>query len=329
MCIPTFNKASLLRDSIQSVLCQTFKDYELLVLDDASTDDTPLVVKAFGDSRIRYIRHTENIGLPANFNECLRKARADYVIIFHDDDVMLPELLECEVSTLESNPDVAFVHAAVQVIDANGRVYSVPPNKWPPLTEGTEFVRLFCTSFDYGVTMPSVMMRKSIALSLGGFNETFPSSLDADLWNRLAFQGKVAFLNRVLLSNRIHSGQTTRTILMRKFQMLDDRIRFAKETCRLLQNHNVDIDRSINHHLSRQISSDLTQLRRQGASSEQIVRYFRAAVRLDRRAVLSLRLLVYLPLALLPVSIVRALKKLHGRWFLWRHPSGYRWNNSI
>ena len=329
VCIPTFNKASFLRESIQSVLCQTFEDYELVVLDDASTDDTPIVVKAFGDYRIKYIRHTENIGLPANFNECLRKARADYVIIFHDDDVMLPELLECEVSTLESYPEVAFVHAPVQVIDADGCVYSVPPNKWPPLTEGTEFVKLFCSSFDYGVTMSSVMMRKSIALSLGGFNETFPFSLDANLWQRMAFQGKVAFVNRILLSNRVHSGQTTRKVLMHRSQMLGDRIRFAEETRRLLLDHHVNIDRSISRQLSRHISSDLTQLRCQGANSEQIVRYFWAAVRLDRRAVLSLRLLVYLPLALLPMSLVRALKKLHGRWFLWRHHGGFRWKNSI
>jgi hypothetical protein len=111
--------------------------------------------------------------------------------------------------------------------------------------------------------------------------------------------------------------------------MLDDRIRFAKETRRLLLDHNVNIDRSISHRLSYMISSDLTQLRSQGANSEQILRYFWTAVRLDRRAVLSVRLLVYLSVALLPMSLVRALKKLHGRWFLWRYGGRYRWKNSI
>jgi glycosyltransferase involved in cell wall biosynthesis len=120
VCIPTFNKSRFLRESIQSVMSQAFADYELVVIDDASTDDTPSIVSSFRDQRIRYIRHEGNIRLPANFDECLRTGRCEFIIIFHDDDIVLRDLLGREFEVLYSVTVVRQRHAGVSVARNHG-----------------------------------------------------------------------------------------------------------------------------------------------------------------------------------------------------------------
>ena len=103
MGIPTYNHATYLRESIQSVLDQTFPDFELIIVDDASVDDTPEIVQSFGDKRIRCYRNLKNIGQTPNWNRCLELARGEYITIFHDDDVMLPENLSMKVKAFENH----------------------------------------------------------------------------------------------------------------------------------------------------------------------------------------------------------------------------------
>ena len=323
VCIPTFNKSRFLRESIQSVLSQSFADFELAVIDDASTDDTPAVVASFQDQRIRHIRHERNIGLQANFNECLRTGQCEFIVIFHDDDVMLGDLLGREFEVLKSAGDVVLVHCGAQLVDENGTVYSVPTQKWPSLTRGLDFVRRYWGSRECGVTMPSVMLRRSVALRLGGFNEELKYSLDADLWQRMAFEGKVAFVDEILLSNRIHSGQTTSRILKDRLQMLVERHKYATATRELVARHHANIDSTIQRKLTAQVAADLTDLRSLGEPLGGIFRYLIEAVRRRPRSLLSLRLNAYLLLACMPGKAVKALKRLHGkrlrRTYLQRH----------
>ena len=313
VCIPTFNRSRLLRESMQSVLSQAFEDFELVVIDDASTDDTPGVVSSIRDRRIRYIRHQRNIALRANFNECLRTGRCEFIIIFHDDDVMLPDLLGRELEVFESAPDIVLVHCAAQLIDGDGVVYSVPRQKWPPLTQGLDFVRRYWASRDCGVAMPSVMLRRRVALKLGGFNEELKYSLDAELWQRMAFEGKIAFVEEVLLSNRIHAGQATSKILTDRLQMLVERHKYAEATRELVARHDANIDSLISRLLTINAAADLTDLRGLGEPLGVIFRYFVEITRRHPRSLLGLRLYGYLLLACLPGRVVKALKKLHGR----------------
>ncbi len=313
VCIPTFNRSRFLRESIRSVLSQTFADFELIVVDNASTDGTPEVVSSFQDRRIRYIRHERNIGLQANLNECLRTGQCEFVIIFHDDDIMLRDLLGREFEVLKSASDVVLVHCAAQLVDEEGEIYSVPGQKWPSLTQGLDFVRRYWGSRDCGVTAPSVMLRRSVALRLGGFKEDLNYSLDADLWQRMAFEGQVAFLDEVLLYNRIHSGQTTSRILKDRLQMLVERHKYAMATRELLIRHHARIDSLIRRQLTATVAADLTDLRSLGEPLRAIFRYFKEAVQRHPRSLLSLRLYGYLVLACLPGRAVRALKRLHGR----------------
>jgi hypothetical protein len=315
VCLPTFNKARYLPAAIESVLAQEFRDYELLIVDDASTDHTGEVVQGFRDSRLRYVRNPENIGLVGNWNRCLEMARAEYSIIFHDDDVMLPGLLRREVEVLETNPEVVLVHTAAQAIDASGAVFFVgPPHSWPALTSGLEFVTRYWSLNESHVVMPSAMFRKPLALKLGAFNLDLKLSADADMWQRLAFEGQVAFLDEVLISNRVHAAQTTQTILTNALQMLDERLKLAHATRKLVAAHGGNLDRDIARLLSRELATDLPELRRWNASIPHVLQYGRAASRVHPQVLHSFRFMTYFLLAILPPSVIRWLKRLHIRW---------------
>jgi glycosyltransferase involved in cell wall biosynthesis len=312
VCLPTFNKARYLPTAIESVLAQEFRDYELLVVDDASPVDPTSLVLSFRDSRIRYSRNPHNLGLVENWNHCLEMARGDYAMIFHDDDVMLPGLLRREVEILESNPGVVLVHAAAQAIDADGGVFSVTrPHSWPAFSRGLDFIACYWTR-GY-VVMPSAMFRRALALELGAFNPNLRLSGDADLWQRLAFEGQVAFLDELLISNRVHASQTTQKILANSLQMLEERLKLAQATHDLVALHGGNLDREIGRQVSKLLAIDLAELRKWDASLPHVLRYGRAAARAHPQVLHSPRFMLYFGLALLPPSAIRWLKKLHVR----------------
>ena len=109
VCIPTYNRAHYLLYSVNSVLKQTYTDFELIICDDGSPDQTSAVVSQWNDDRIRYIRHPENIGRSRNMRSGFDAATGDYFIKFDDDDALTPEFLEKTVAILDAQPSVDFV----------------------------------------------------------------------------------------------------------------------------------------------------------------------------------------------------------------------------
>ena len=312
VCLPTFNKARYLPAAIESVLAQEFRDYELLIVDDASPADPTDLVLGFRDSRIRFSRNLQNLGLVENWNHCLEMARGDYAIIFHDDDVMLPALLRREVEVMETNPQVVLVHTAAQAIDAGGNDVCVTrPHSWPPLAGGLDFVACYWTQ-GY-VVMPTAMFRRSLAVKLGAFNAELRMSADADLWQRLAFEGRVAFLDELLISNRIHAAQTTQKILTNSMQMLEERLKLARATRKLVRSHGGSLDREIDRLLSWELTTDLLELRRYNASIPHAWRFGLASARAHPQLLYSPRFVLYFVLAILPPPVIRWLKGLHIR----------------
>jgi len=111
VCIPTYNCGNFLSHAIDSVLNQTFTDYELIICDNASIDDTEEIVKSYSDRRIRYFRNPTNLGMVGNWNRCIEKSTGKHVYILHADDLMLPENLDEKVRILDSNHSVGLVHS--------------------------------------------------------------------------------------------------------------------------------------------------------------------------------------------------------------------------
>ncbi len=207
VCIPTYNRASLLRETIQSVLSQTFEEFELIVSDNASNDSTEDVVNSFKDNRIQYIKNERNIGLVGNFNQCLALAKGEYVTVFHDDDLMLPDNLVVKVRALDLNPGVGFVHSKVHIIDECGAIlhYNTSLDNLQTgdsIESGRDFLRRSLLS-DNLVYPTSVLIRKECYLKLGGFSDKVHFTTDFEYWMRISTNYDVMFLAKPLIKYRM------------------------------------------------------------------------------------------------------------------------------
>jgi Glycosyl transferase family 2 len=216
VCVPAFNGARYIGAALRSVLAQTFRDFELLVVDDASIDGTRPVVEAVRDERVRLVANRFRLGLVANWNRCLELSRGRYVTLFHQDDLMAPENLEAKVRFLEAEPTVGFVHSNVTQIDADGRWLS---ESWSEPSgaddegrhEGAIYFRRLLSGGN-PVCAPSVLVRRAVFDQVGGFDPRLPFAADWEMWMRIALFHDVGYLARSLVSYRRHGAMETQTL---------------------------------------------------------------------------------------------------------------------
>src|SRR5215208_4529782 len=171
--VPTRNRGGWLRGGIEAALAQTYEDFELLVADNASTDETPDVVASFDDPRVRYVRRPTDVGLVENHNAGLASIDSDYVIIVPDDDLMYPQLLERTVPILDRIPRAGMVHTSIDMLDPDGATIAAGVNWTMGLTQttiepGASFIREQM-KYSCRVCASTALMRRS-ALPLGYFN---------------------------------------------------------------------------------------------------------------------------------------------------------------
>jgi glycosyltransferase involved in cell wall biosynthesis len=235
VCIPTYNRANLLREAMKSVLAQTFDDFELIVRDNASEDDTESVVKSFSDKRIRYFKNPQNLGHRANWNSCLRVARGNYIATLSDDDMMLPENLAKKVEVLRRNPQVGLVHSKYHLIDQEGRIIEYDTN-WghgPDRTlDALERPEDLLTAFLNTINLPTVLFRRACYERLGGFSDQIEFAYDWEYWMRIAIYYDVAFLAQPLVKWRIHSGSMTKTCVRNPVVQLREDLAAKREVFR-------------------------------------------------------------------------------------------------
>ncbi len=158
--IPTWNRSRLVRDAIDSVLSQTFSDWDLVVLDNASTDDTVAMVEAYADPRIRLIRHEQNMGLVKNVNSALKAgAESRYTALLMSDDVMYPTNLERKVDFLDRHPEAGMVHSAYKLVGNDGNVLSeLSSMAWPNQNDSIESSTVFMRrSFEFPCSRVDVL----------------------------------------------------------------------------------------------------------------------------------------------------------------------------
>lgn len=231
VCLPTYNRAVYLAQSLSSVLAQTFQDFEVIVSDNCSVDHTGEVVRAVADPRVRYIRNETNIGLFRNMNQCLDLARGEYVCILHDDDLYAPRFLEREIHMLDEHPSAGFVHSAAYQIDSAGarltlcRSYS----KDCLLDGNEEFVRYLR---GHNVWFPTVMVRRELYRQVGGFDPSFLCS-DFLMWLRLSLRADVAYIAEPLAGIRVHAAALSSSISPQRwceefFDIVDQGFRLAE-----------------------------------------------------------------------------------------------------
>jgi glycosyltransferase involved in cell wall biosynthesis len=214
--IPTYNQAQYLVEAVESVLAQTYKNIEIIVVDDGSTDGTEEVLSPYMD-RIRYF-YQENRGCAAARNVGIRHARGKYLSFLDHDDIFLPEKIELQVRFLEENYEYGFVHSNFYIFNENDQEVRIRHQVPPP--SGYVFPRLFMGSFIGCLTM---FMRKKCIEKSGGFDEQRQTCSDCDLWLRVARHFKGAYIHKVLAVYRFHaSSVSTNHILVaeEKFKIL-------------------------------------------------------------------------------------------------------------
>lgn len=196
-------KEEYLRAAIESILNQTFRDFELLILDDCPDDSREALVKSYDDARIVYRRNERNLGITPSRNRLMELARGEYLAVFDHDDVSLPTRLEKEVAYLDAHPDVGVVSSWVGEVADPKDVTRQPEND--------EDIRL-ALMWDCPVTHPASMLRKSVLEANGiRYEAYFSPAEDYGLWCRLVGVTKFHNLPEVLFLYRSHADNTSKT----------------------------------------------------------------------------------------------------------------------
>ena len=191
-----------LREAIESILSQTFEDFEFLILDDCPEDDREEIIKSYKDKRIKYYKNEKNLGITPSRNKLIDMAKGEYLAIFDHDDISLPTRLEKQVAYLDEHPECGVVGCKTQRM-SNGKQSKNPTNDH----EIKLALMRVCA-----LTHPASMIRKSVLINNNiRYEERFSPAEDYALWCRLI--GKTKFYNipKVLMKYRIHDNNTTKT----------------------------------------------------------------------------------------------------------------------
>ncbi|NVN89334.1 MAG: glycosyltransferase family 2 protein [Desulfuromonadales bacterium] len=212
VCIPTFKYGRFIAETIESILCQTCTDFELLIIDDNSPDDTADIVSRYAqqDARIRFSVNPENLGMVKNWNYCLSQARGDYIkFVFGDDLLAAPDALNRMVSRLDSDQTISLVASARYLIDERSAVLSELSGFSKDCTLSGPDVINYCLSRQKNlIGEPSVtMFRRNQATR--GFNENYQQIVDLEMWFHLLEQGRFSYISDRLCSFRVHQKQQT------------------------------------------------------------------------------------------------------------------------
>lgn len=204
--VPVYNAASYLRETLDSIVAQSYPNLEVLVADDASTDGSVEIAESYGDP-VEVIRRERNLGAFPNAYEAMVDAEGAFVCFFNADDIYHPEIVERELSFLRNHPDVGMVLSMDLSIDGEGRVYGridlprgVEPRRPMDHREVLRWLMIHKNTF---LRTPSAMIRKSVFDEVGPFREgKFSHAADLDMWLRLARVRPLAILDEHLFGYR-------------------------------------------------------------------------------------------------------------------------------
>jgi glycosyltransferase involved in cell wall biosynthesis len=203
--MPVYNGSRYLRQAIESILCQTRSDFEFLIINDGSNDNSRDIILSFDDPRIRLVDNPSNIGLTKSLNRGLQLARTEYIARQDADDISYPERLERQVKFLDEYPDVALLGTRARAIDENGKPRKVNLLRIPLGLLAIRWYLIFQNAFIHS----SVVFRRSIVWEqLGGYDVSFVKAQDYELWSRTTQSYKVENLLDVLLDHRFEYGST-------------------------------------------------------------------------------------------------------------------------
>jgi hypothetical protein len=208
--MPLHNGERYVRQAIESLCAQTYPDWELIVVDDASTDNSYAIARSFKSPKIKTIRTDRNLGHAAAANRAIGISSGAYIARLDCDDVCLPQRLEKQVNFLQRHASIGVIGARAQTLDDNGCVVMEKPTPHPFPEEPSHIAwRLLWHNC---IVHSSVMLRKESFNEAGGYDETFWYASDHELWSRMSFFSEFCQLPEVLVQYRQHGGAQTATL---------------------------------------------------------------------------------------------------------------------
>lgn len=193
-----YNGEKYLKEAIESIFNQSFGDFEFIIVDDGSSDNTLKILKEYAkkNSRVKIIKNKNNIGLTKSLNKAIQDAKGEYIARMDADDISLPKRLEKQVKFMEKNPKVGLLGAAYYQMNSKGEI--VGKNIFPISNKKLQKVLIKYNHFFHA----SVMIRKNILNEVGLYNENIKSAQDYDLWFRIARVSKITNLSEFLMIQR-------------------------------------------------------------------------------------------------------------------------------
>lgn len=210
--LTSLNHAKYLRAAIESVLAQTYENFELFIVDDASEDDSWELIQSYPDPRIIAIRNQQRMRGVYGLNEIIKnRARGEYIVIHHSDDIWLPEKLERQVAYLDSHHEVGAVFSRVELIDENGCQFADELHQCftifkQPNRNRFEWLRFFFLEGNC-LCHPSVMARRSVMLEAGLYDRRMGQLSDFDIWVRICLRHEIYIIEEPLTQFRIRDGE--------------------------------------------------------------------------------------------------------------------------
>jgi len=220
VCIPVYNTERFILDAVRSVLSQTYQDFEIVIVDNASTDRTPALLATLDDPRIRVFHNEQNIGAQGNFNRAVSLAQGEYVKVLCADDVLYPTCLERQAAVFEADTDrgIAVVSCARDIIDERGtrwmtRGFPAKAGRVP----GPGAIKMTVRSGTNIFGEPAAVLARTDAVkAAGGFDPRFGFCLDLDLWCRLLAGGDLYVLDDPLCGFRVSNQSWSAALASRQ-----------------------------------------------------------------------------------------------------------------
>lgn len=209
--LPVYNGMKYLRSCVESVLSQTYEDFEFLILDDCSTDGSWDYLNSIKDDRITLRRNETNKKLFYNLNYMVQHSTAPLIKLWSQDDIMYPDALETIVGFHEKHPDIGFSYSAVSLINEHGVEYKPPyKDSTPEIIDQAKHARICCRTGSIAGNIANVTLTRKAINKVGLFREDMIISGDFDMWVRIAEFYKIGFIKSQLIYLRNHSGQLSK-----------------------------------------------------------------------------------------------------------------------
>jgi glycosyltransferase involved in cell wall biosynthesis len=208
----THNDAAFLRSAMDSILGQTFTDFEFIIINDASIDDTSAILDSYSDPRIVRLENDANLKLAASLNRGLEAAQGEFIARMDSDDISLPERLEKQIGYLTEYPEIGILGTRYYRIDSGGEILGESNQ---PLTHGL-IIWEYLSRLAYPLLHPTTVMRRELLVHTGGYNEDYPREQDGELFLRLIHSAKYANLPENLY---LHRSKRSRTMASEVFEV--------------------------------------------------------------------------------------------------------------